>query len=54
MARTLIKAREGDTVLLRAPAGNLELEVISVTYAAIEIDPFVPVLLDVPSPNAGT
>ncbi len=53
LARTLIKAREGDTVLLRAPAGNTELEVIAVVYQAIHIDPFVPMLLDVPSPNAG-
>lgn len=54
LARTLLKAREGDTVLLRAPSGNIELEVIAVAYKAIDIDPFVPLLLDVPSPNAGT
>lgn len=53
LARTLLKAREGDMVLLRAPSGNIELEVITVAYNAIHIDPFVPLLLDVPSPNAG-
>ncbi len=53
LARTLIKAREGETVLLRAPSGNIELEVISVAYNAIHIEPFVPLLLDVPNPNAG-
>ena len=32
MARALIKAREGDTVLLRTPAGNEQLEILEVTY----------------------
>jgi transcription elongation factor GreB len=32
MARALIKAREGDTVVLRTPAGNEQLEILEVTY----------------------
>ncbi len=32
IARALIKAREGETVLLRTPAGNEELEIMEVTY----------------------
>ena len=32
MARALIKAREGDTVMLRTPAGNEELQILEVTY----------------------
>ena len=32
MARALIKAREGDTVVLRTPVGNEQLEILEVTY----------------------
>ena len=36
MARTLMKAREGDTVMLMTPAGKRELEILEVRYGAIE------------------
>ena len=36
MARTLLKAREGDTVTLMTPAGRRELEVLEVRYEAID------------------
>ncbi len=42
LARALMKAREGDTVVLRAPGGVEELEIIEVKYCAIEVEPFVP------------
>jgi len=32
MARALLKAREGDSVLLRTPAGNEQLEILEVSY----------------------
>jgi transcription elongation factor GreB len=32
VARALIKAREGETVILMTPAGRLELEILSVAY----------------------
>jgi len=32
MARALLKAREGDTVTLRTPGGQEELEVATVRY----------------------
>ncbi len=32
MARALLKAREGDRVVLRTPAGNEELEILEVSY----------------------
>jgi len=35
MARALIKAREGDIVTLRTPAGTEELEIIEVRYEAL-------------------
>lgn len=35
MARTLLKAREGDIVLLMTPAGKRELEILEVRYSAI-------------------
>ena len=40
VARALIKAREGDTVTLRAPGGDEELEIVEVRYEAIPMDPF--------------
>ena len=36
VARALIKAREGDKVLLRTPAGPEELEILEVTYDPID------------------
>lgn len=35
MARALLKAREGDTVLLRTPGGVEELEIVEVKYTAL-------------------
>jgi transcription elongation factor GreB len=32
VARALIKAREGDVVALRTPAGDEELEILEVSY----------------------
>jgi transcription elongation factor GreB len=32
IAKALIKAREGDTVVLRAPSGEERLEILEVTY----------------------
>jgi transcription elongation factor GreB len=37
IARALLKAREGDVVVLRTPVGEEELEVISVEYRPLEI-----------------
>ena len=36
VARALMKTREGDTVMLRTPAGVDELEVLEVRYLPIE------------------
>jgi transcription elongation factor GreB len=36
VARTLTKAREGDTVVLHTPTGVEELEVLEVSYPAPE------------------
>ncbi|MEX0960175.1 MAG: transcription elongation factor GreB [Burkholderiales bacterium] len=36
LARALLKAREGDSVTLRTPAGTEQIEVITVGYRAIE------------------
>ncbi len=41
LARTLMKAREGDTVVLNAPGGVEELDIIAVRYEGIEVDAFV-------------
>jgi len=43
VARALIKAREGDTVNLRTPAGNQEIEIVEVRYEEIPMAPFAPV-----------
>jgi transcription elongation factor GreB len=48
VARALIKAREGDTVRLRTPGGDQELEILEVRYEEIPMAPF-----EVPS-NAWT
>jgi transcription elongation factor GreB len=42
VARALIKAREGDTVALKTPGGDDELEILEVRYEAIPMDPFDP------------
>jgi transcription elongation factor GreB len=38
MARALLKAREGDTVTVRTPAGNEELDVVDVRYVPLATD----------------
>ena len=43
IARAFIKAREGDWVVLKTPAGVEELEILEVRYAAIPMQPFEPV-----------
>jgi transcription elongation factor GreB len=43
VARALIKAREGDVVVLHKPDGNEEIEILVVRYEAIPMEPFVPV-----------
>ena len=42
IARALIKAREGDSVHLRTPGGDEELEILEVRYEEIPMAPFVP------------
>ena len=51
IARALIKAREGDTVQLRTPAGVEEIEILEVRYEPIPMTPFEPVKSQW-SPNA--
>jgi transcription elongation factor GreB len=43
LARALMKAKPGDTVLLQAPGGTEELEVLDVRYERVDVEPFVPV-----------
>jgi len=43
IARAFIKAREGDTVTLRTPAGEEQLEIIEVRYEEIPMPKFEPV-----------
>jgi len=40
LAKALTKAGPGDTVVLRAPGGTEELEVLEVRYELIPMDPF--------------
>jgi len=40
IARALIKAREGDTVHLRTPGGDEEIEILEVRYEEIPMSPF--------------
>ncbi len=49
MARALIKARQGDSVTLRAPGGVEELEILEVKYQAIAVDPFEPPVMAAPN-----
>src|SRR4051812_40571931 len=51
VARALIKAREGDTVSLRTPAGSQDIEIVEVRYEEIPMTPFEPVQSQW-SPNA--
>ena len=51
IARALIKAREGDTVTLRTPGGDEEIEIVEVRYEEIPMEAFVPVK-SIWSPNA--
>lgn len=43
VARALIKAREGDTVTLRTPAGDEQIEIVEVRYEEIPMPKFEPV-----------
>ncbi len=40
LGRALMKATEGDTVVLQAPGGTSTLEVIEISYERIEVEPF--------------
>jgi transcription elongation factor GreB len=40
LARALMKAAPGDTVVLRAPGGDEALEVLEVRYVRVEMEPF--------------
>jgi transcription elongation factor GreB len=51
IARALIKAREGESVSLRTPAGDELIEILEVRYVEIPMDPFVPIQSQW-SPNA--
>ena len=51
IARALIKAREGDTVSLRTPGGDEQIEILEVRYEEIPMQPFEPVK-SLWSPNA--
>ena len=43
IARALIKAREGDTVILRTPGGDEPIEIVEVRYEEIPMPKFEPV-----------
>lgn len=40
LGRALMKAQEGDTVVLQAPGGNTPLTVLEISYERIEVEPF--------------
>jgi transcription elongation factor GreB len=40
LAGALMKSREGDRVILRAPGGTEQLEILEVRYERIEMEPF--------------
>ena len=40
LGRALLKSAEGDTVLLHAPGGTEELDVLEVSYQRIAVEPF--------------
>jgi transcription elongation factor GreB len=41
LAKALMKSKEGDKVVLRAPAGTENLEILEVEYKPIPLEPFV-------------
>ncbi len=41
LARALMKSGEGDTVVLRAPGGTEQLEILEVSYDRVDVDAFV-------------
>jgi transcription elongation factor GreB len=41
LARALMKSKEGDRVVLRAPGGTENLEILEVEYKHIPVEPFV-------------
>jgi transcription elongation factor GreB len=43
LARALLMARTGDSVVFQAPAGREELTIVEVRYARMETEPFRPV-----------
>ena len=49
LARALMKSRAGDTVVLHAPGGREELEVTDVRHERVEVDPFVPLVTQMPN-----
>lgn len=53
LARALIKAREGDSVILRAPGGTEELDILDVRYQDIDMPPFKPLAPVQLNPLAG-
>jgi transcription elongation factor GreB len=40
LAHALMKSRQGDRVVLRAPGGTEQLEIVEVCYVRIEMEPF--------------
>jgi transcription elongation factor GreB len=66
LARALMKAGPGDLVVLHAPGGNQELEILEVRYERLEVCPFteppgaesstdsLPAAPDRPGPTAGS
>jgi transcription elongation factor GreB len=40
LARAMLKSRPGDTVVLRAPAGDEDIRVIDVRYERVDVEPF--------------
>ena len=40
LAKAIIKSKEGDKVVLRAPGGTEQLEILEVTYDRIAMEPF--------------
>jgi len=40
LAKALMKSKEGDRVVLRAPGGTEQLEIVEVRYERIDIEPF--------------
>ncbi len=46
IAKSLLGKEEGDEVVVRAPAGDRDYEIVEIKYIAIEIVPFTPETLD--------